>query len=156
MVDSPRLVENMLTIQTVADFLQVHYTFARHLIINGDLRSVSVGTLHRVAPAWLRDFCVVRGANQVHSAEPMLTSEQAAAQLSISRSMVLIMCRQGRLPAAHIGKIWRISPADLQAFVTGANEPTPLTTAGALGVAVGPSPRAGVGGGRQGSQRKAG
>ena len=152
-------MEQMLTVQDVADFLGVHYMFARTLIIGGDLSSVTVGSMHRVAPASLRGFCVSRGARLVDSALPMLTSEKVAADLKVSRNTVLRMCGDGRLPAAHIGKIWRISPADLQAFVRGeVTPPAPPAEApgGPLGVAVGPSPRAGGEGGRGDVGRKVG
>ena len=50
--------------------------------------------------------------------EPMLSTEQAAERLGVSRTAVGEWIRTGKLRAARIGgKVWRIAPADLAAFI---------------------------------------
>jgi excisionase family DNA binding protein len=48
--------------------------------------------------------------------EPALTPEEAARRLGMNAEVIRRMCRDGRLPAAKIGRVWRIRPADLEAM----------------------------------------
>jgi len=48
--------------------------------------------------------------------EPALTPEEAARRLGMNAEVIRRMCRDGRLPAAKIGRVWRIRPADREAM----------------------------------------
>lgn len=55
--------------------------------------------------------------------EPLLSTEQAAERLGVSRNAVGEWVRTGKLRAARIGnKVWRIDPKDLVAFVNAGYE----------------------------------
>lgn len=47
----------------------------------------------------------------------LLTAEQAAAQLAIKPSAVYRLIRRGELPAIRIGRLVRVHPDDLSAWV---------------------------------------
>ena len=65
---------------------------------------------------------------------PFYTTREAAAMLHMSQRMVQEWVRTGQLRAAHWGAAWRISHADLQAFVAQAStdsaRPAPPAAAG--------------------------
>lgn len=66
--------------------------------------------------------------------EPLLTLDDAARLLKMSRSWVEGQIRSGRLKQTKLGKMVRIEPADLRAFLDsfkGVSEivPTPCTEA---------------------------
>jgi excisionase family DNA binding protein len=49
----------------------------------------------------------------------LLTPEQVAERLAVSRLTVLKWLRQGKLTGRKLGgKIWRVHPNDLQTFIT--------------------------------------
>lgn len=48
---------------------------------------------------------------------PMLTPDDVAAVLRVRSEVVRSWLRSGRLRGAFIGRVWRIHPADLEAFV---------------------------------------
>lgn len=52
----------------------------------------------------------------------LLTPEQVADRLQISRVTVMDYLRKGRLKGHRVGKLWRIKEQDLEAFLEG--EPT--------------------------------
>lgn len=52
----------------------------------------------------------------------LLTVEEAAASLSIGRTFMYNLIKQGRLPAIHIGKSVRVQQADLEAFIKAERE----------------------------------
>ena len=52
----------------------------------------------------------------------LLTPEQVADRLQISRGTVMDYLRKGRLKGHRVGKLWRIKEEDLEAFLEG--EPT--------------------------------
>jgi excisionase family DNA binding protein len=52
----------------------------------------------------------------------LLTPEQVADRLQISRVTVMDYLRKGRLKGHRVGKFWRIKEEDLEAFLEG--EPT--------------------------------
>jgi excisionase family DNA binding protein len=52
----------------------------------------------------------------------LLTPEQVADRLQISRVTVMDYLRKGRLKGHRVGKLWRIKEEDLEAFLEG--EPT--------------------------------
>jgi excisionase family DNA binding protein len=54
----------------------------------------------------------------------MLTPEQVADALQVTRDAVRRWLRSGRLKGIFIGRIWRIHPDDLEAFID-ANRPKP-------------------------------
>ncbi len=45
------------------------------------------------------------------------TPEQAAEVLAVNRETVYKLLRSGKLKASRIGKLWRISEADLEQFM---------------------------------------
>jgi excisionase family DNA binding protein len=48
----------------------------------------------------------------------LLTPEQVAERLNVSRITVMRWLRQGKIPGRKLGeKIWRVHPDDLQAFI---------------------------------------
>jgi excisionase family DNA binding protein len=48
----------------------------------------------------------------------LLTPEQVAERLNVSRVTVMKWLRQGRIPGRKLGeKLWRVHPDDLQAFI---------------------------------------
>ncbi len=48
---------------------------------------------------------------------PLLTLNEAADQLKVSRATLLRWLQSGKLIGAKMGRDWRIDPADLAAFV---------------------------------------
>jgi len=57
--------------------------------------------------------------------EPLLTPEEVADHLRVSRPTVYAWLKMGRLRGLRAGKVWRIRPADLEAFL----QPEPAGTA---------------------------
>ncbi len=49
--------------------------------------------------------------------ELLLTVAQGAMQLGVNRETVYRLIKRGDLPAARVGSVLRISPADLAAFL---------------------------------------
>ena len=48
----------------------------------------------------------------------LLTPEQVTERLAVSRITVMKWLRQGKIPGRKLGgKIWRVHPDDLQAFI---------------------------------------
>jgi|SoiMethySBSTD1v2_1073268.scaffolds.fasta_scaffold535900_2 excisionase family DNA binding protein len=54
----------------------------------------------------------------------LLTPEEVAERLRVSRPTVYAWLKMGRLPGLRAGKVWRIRPADLDAFL----QPAPGAT----------------------------
>src|SRR5436309_4531607 len=52
--------------------------------------------------------------------EKLLTPEQVAERLQVTERTVYGWLRRGRLPALKLGRLWRIRPADLEAFLESA------------------------------------
>jgi excisionase family DNA binding protein len=55
-----------------------------------------------------------------HSFEPLLTSEEAAALLSIHPKTLQKFARSGKIPAVRIGDLWRFRASALDEWVRGA------------------------------------
>ena len=49
--------------------------------------------------------------------EALLTPEEVADQLRVSRPTIYAWLKMGRLKGLRAGKVWRIRPADLEAFL---------------------------------------
>lgn len=49
--------------------------------------------------------------------EQLFTADEVAAYLRVDRNTVYIWCRRGDLPAIKVGKEWRITESDLEAFL---------------------------------------
>lgn len=49
--------------------------------------------------------------------ERMLTPEQVAEKLQITAGTVYVWLRSGRIRGVKLGRLWRIRPADLSAFL---------------------------------------
>jgi excisionase family DNA binding protein len=52
----------------------------------------------------------------------LLTPEQVADRLQISRVTVMDYLRKGRLKGHRVGKLWRVKEEDLEAFLEGSTE----------------------------------
>jgi excisionase family DNA binding protein len=56
--------------------------------------------------------------------ERLLTPEQVAERLSVSRHTVMKWLREGKLTGQKLGgKIWRVHPDDVQAFIAASRVP---------------------------------
>jgi excisionase family DNA binding protein len=55
--------------------------------------------------------------------DKLFTPEQAADYLQVSSRSVYRWIHTGRLPARKVGRLWRITEADLAAFPTAARGP---------------------------------
>jgi len=62
--------------------------------------------------------------------EPLLSLEDVAKLLSVDYRTVFRLVRSGKLPAAKIGRIYRVNRADLKAFVEGAKDATSTSRSG--------------------------
>jgi excisionase family DNA binding protein len=62
----------------------------------------------------------------------LLTPEQVADRLQISRVTVMDYLRKGRLKGHRVGKLWRIKEEDLEAFLEGELTDEDLADAKAL------------------------
>jgi putative molybdopterin biosynthesis protein len=60
------------------------------------------------------------------SEQRLLTPEQVAERLQISRWTVMDALRAGRLKGRKIGKFWRIEELDLEAFIQGTVAASPV------------------------------
>jgi excisionase family DNA binding protein len=49
--------------------------------------------------------------------DDLLTAEQAAAILQLSPKTIKDWLRAGKLTGCKIGRVWRVKPADLEAFI---------------------------------------
>ena len=49
--------------------------------------------------------------------QPLLTPEQVASILGLTRLAVIRASRSGRIPAVRIGRVWRYRPESIQAWV---------------------------------------
>lgn len=49
--------------------------------------------------------------------EHLLTAQEAAATLGVSKTTVARLRRSGRLAAVGVGGVWRFDPADVRAFI---------------------------------------
>ncbi len=54
---------------------------------------------------------------------PMLSAEEVAARLRLTRQRVYEMCRRGDLPGVRCGKYWRMRPADLERWLAARTPP---------------------------------
>ncbi len=57
------------------------------------------------------------GPDATASTQRLLTSNEAAARLGCSRSMIYKLVRSRDLPAIHLGKIWRFDPDEVERYV---------------------------------------
>ncbi|TMB70116.1 MAG: helix-turn-helix domain-containing protein [Chloroflexi bacterium] len=53
--------------------------------------------------------------------EKLLTPEQVAERLQVTERTVYDWLRRGKLPALKLGRLWRIRPEDLEAFLLGSS-----------------------------------
>jgi excisionase family DNA binding protein len=51
------------------------------------------------------------------SIQPLLTPEEVARLLSLTRLQVIRQSRAGRIPAVRIGKVWRYRPESIRAWL---------------------------------------
>ena len=56
--------------------------------------------------------------------EALLTPDQVAQRLAVSRSMIYALVKTGKLRAVYIGRLPRITEADLAHFLAAAGERT--------------------------------
>ena len=57
--------------------------------------------------------------------EKLLTPEQVAKRLQVTERTVYGWLRRGGLPALKLGRLWRIRPEDLEAFLENARSKVP-------------------------------
>jgi excisionase family DNA binding protein len=57
--------------------------------------------------------------------EKLLTPEQVAERLQVTERTVYGWLRRGKMPALKLGRLWRIRPEDLEAFLESARTSTP-------------------------------
>jgi excisionase family DNA binding protein len=57
------------------------------------------------------------------SEEILLTPDEVAERLKISRFTVMDYLRAGRIKAVKVGRLWRIKESDLRAFLDQPTEP---------------------------------
>ena len=53
-----------------------------------------------------------------------LKAEEVAAMLGLSYNSILKHLKSGKLPGRRVGRVWRVSEADLRRFIAGVNAPT--------------------------------
>jgi len=58
----------------------------------------------------------------------VLTTEEAAAYLRVSKATILRWCNTGKLPAFRIGRAWRINVAELDKIMSGQKPVEPQNT----------------------------
>ena len=56
--------------------------------------------------------------NETRNQERLLTPEEVAALLGMSRLFVIRQTRLGKIPAIKIGKVWRFRPTTLQLWLS--------------------------------------
>ena len=61
--------------------------------------------------------------------EKLLTPEQVAERLQVTERTVYGWLRRGKLPALKLGRLWRIRPQDLEAFLESARARAGLASA---------------------------
>ena len=57
--------------------------------------------------------------------EKLLTPEQVAERLQVTERTVYGWLRRGTLPALKLGRLWRVRPEDLEAFLENARAKAP-------------------------------
>jgi len=55
--------------------------------------------------------------------EQLLTPEQVADRLQVQTRTVLTWLQTGKLRGAKLGRLWRVRPSDLEAFINGGSPP---------------------------------
>jgi excisionase family DNA binding protein len=61
---------------------------------------------------------------QSSSGSELLTLQEAAARLRVSKNTVYKLCRRGQIPSCKVGRQWRIRAADLDRWLS--QPPSPL------------------------------
>jgi excisionase family DNA binding protein len=56
--------------------------------------------------------------NETRNQERLLTPEEVAALLGMSRLFVIRQTRLGKIPAIKIGKVWRFRPTTIQLWLS--------------------------------------
>ncbi len=56
--------------------------------------------------------------NEARELEPALTTRQVATLLNVNPKTVLRLIQRGQLPARKVGRVWRISPRALDAWLS--------------------------------------
>jgi excisionase family DNA binding protein len=59
--------------------------------------------------------------------EKLLTPEDVAERLQVSRWTVMDYLREGRIQGRKVGRLWRITEGDLQAFIEGLSAERPAS-----------------------------
>ncbi len=60
--------------------------------------------------------------------EPVMTAEEVAAQLGVSRARVLRLVAWGRLPGTRVGSLWRFQPDVVRAYSGISPDPGPASS----------------------------
>ncbi len=52
------------------------------------------------------------------NSEKLKSVKEAAERLNVNKLTVIRAIKAGKLPAAKVGRFWRIEPADLEAYIS--------------------------------------
>ncbi len=64
------------------------------------------------------DILGMEQSDQFCNLESLLTADEVARILNISRSYAYLLMRRGDIPTVHIGRSARVRPSDLELFVS--------------------------------------
>ena len=104
-----------LTIEQVADRLQVHRATITALINDGRLRALRLGKIWRVPLGAIEEYLAERD-NPVPELRS-LSVDEVADRLQVHRDTVLGLIQAGELPARKVGRNWRVAVGALRAFL---------------------------------------
>lgn len=103
----------LMSIPEAAAALKIHRLYILRLIKEGSLRSLPLGKLHRVSQSMLADFVGERPLGKI------LTADEVAKLLQVSRITVINLIKNKKLPALRIGKFYRLTENMLNSFLSG-------------------------------------
>jgi excisionase family DNA binding protein len=64
------------------------------------------------------------------SAEPLLTAQQVAKRLRVSKARVYELTRQRKIPVIHLGRTVRYDPTEIDAFLRNGGTRSPSVSGG--------------------------
>ncbi len=102
----------LMSIPEAAAALKIHRLYILRLIKEGSLRSLPLGKLHRISQSMLADFVGERPLGKI------LTADEVAKSLQVSRITVINLIKNKKLPALRIGKFYRLTENMLNRFLS--------------------------------------
>lgn len=73
-------------------------------------------------------YVLVKDWGDICMADKVLTTQEAAEHLRVSKATILRWCKAGKLPAFRIGREWRINMAELDKIMLGQKPIDPQIT----------------------------